>query len=199
MRTIYKQHAQSLFKKNFYKRYIKPTEGISNKAYKDIMKVWKDGGMWVWICSSQTTEKTAKKSFVYGAVFISDIISTAEFKKQYKNRCRKPEFKYSVKGDYQAIIPEHEYARLELVHPLPLHSATREEKDIVQKKTAKAAKAVKAVRATKAANKQRKQCAVSKSADKDKKKCVMEMRINGVWTPFADAEILEHLKQPIFV
>lgn len=198
MRTIYKQHAQALFKKNFYKRYIKPTEGISKKAYKDIMKVWKDGGMWVWICSSQMTEKAAKKSFVYGAVFISDIISTAEFKRQYKNRCRKPEFKYSVKGDWQAIIPEHEYARLKLVHPLPLHSATREEIAIVPKKAAKA------VRATKPAvsvreNKQRKQCAVSKSADKDGKKCVMEMRINGVWTPFPDAEILEHLKCPMFI
>lgn len=191
MRTIYKQHAQALFKKNFYKKHIKPTEGISIIGFNQIKKIWKDGGMWIWICSSQRTE-SAKKSFVYGAIFVTDIIPTKEFKKHYKNQSRKLEFKHSAKCDVQAIIPEHDYARLQLLEPIPLHSSVlMDDKDNDKTDTT-------------ITQTNRRRSIINKNIKKNvknvknQKKRKMEMRVHGIWTPFEGTAIIKQLENATF-
>ena len=109
--------------------YNKLSEGLSQKAYEDIMKVWKDGGIWVWLCSSQSTEKAekgTKYSYVYGAVFISHIISTKQYKKEYRTEILRKPFKISQDFEWQAIIPPHRNARLVLKERKQLHTAKSE-------------------------------------------------------------------------
>lgn len=103
--------------------YKKISEGISEKGYEDIRKIWVEGGIWVWLCSSVSTEKS-KKSYVYGVVFISHIVETNKFKKQYKLRALKPTFRESKNYPWQAIIQNHKYARIQLKKPIQLLPTT---------------------------------------------------------------------------
>ncbi len=127
LRTIYIWHAIAIFTKDRYGDYMKPTEGIAENAYECIKTMCDEfGGIWIWICSSKSTDTADKKknqlSYVFGAVFIIGVLSTQEFNNQYKEKRLKNEYKHSQEFPYQAIIPCHDYARLELKTPIPVHT-----------------------------------------------------------------------------
>ncbi len=126
MRTIYSWFILSLLIPNRRGNYDKLTEGLSQDAYESIMKVWNDGGIWVWLCSSISTEKGRQHSYIYGAVFISHIISTEQYKKKYRVERTRREFKNSEKFEWQAIIPANKYARLILKERIELHKTKSE-------------------------------------------------------------------------
>jgi hypothetical protein len=131
MRTIYIWHALALFTKDNNGNYKKPTEGLSEPAY-NVLKnhVANDGGCWVWICWSKSTDLAPtkkRKSYVIGAVFITRIVATSEFKKNCEPQRHKKEFQHSKDFGYQAIIPMHAYTRYQLPAPLPIHDVVNGE------------------------------------------------------------------------
>jgi hypothetical protein len=126
LRTMYVWHAIALFTKDRYGDYLKPTEGISKNVYLSLKKKCeKNGGCWMWISTSKSTDflnqGKNKKSYVLGAVYVSGVMKTKEYNKQYQKQRLKSEYRHSKKYQYQAIIPSHEYARLELETHLIVH------------------------------------------------------------------------------
>jgi len=125
LRTLYLCHVLPLFTKDRFGNYMKPTEGMSKKTAKKLRKLCrKYGGYWIWICSSKSTDiapKKLQKSYTYGAVFVADVIKTKRFNRKYQKQSLKREYKHSAEYKYQAIIPLHDYARLELVSPIEVH------------------------------------------------------------------------------
>jgi hypothetical protein len=127
LRTIFLWHAIAIFTKDRYGDYMKPTEGVSKNAYKYINDMCEQyGGCWIWICSSKSTDTAEKKddkqSFVFGAVFVIGVLPTKKFNNLYQQKRLKNEYKHSQEFPYQAIIPSHEHARLELKTPIPVHA-----------------------------------------------------------------------------
>jgi hypothetical protein len=123
MRSIYCWFILDLLVPNRRGNYNKLTEGLSQEAYDVIIKNWVDGGMWVWLCSTVKTEK-GPKPCIYGAVFISHIISTQEYKANYPiQRLHKSFYQASEEFPWQAMIPAHKYARLMLKEKIMLHPA----------------------------------------------------------------------------
>lgn len=141
MRTIYIWHALALFTKDRYGDYMKPTEGITEGVYNILKKKCRNReGCWVWICTSKWTdfENTSKnkKSYVLGAVYVTGVMSTKRFNKKYPKQRLKSEYKHSREYDYQAIIPSHEYARLELKTPLVVHNQSRQNRPSLSERRA---------------------------------------------------------------
>jgi hypothetical protein len=127
LRTIYIWHAIALFTKDRYGDFMKPTEGVPENVYNRLKKnCHKYGGCWIWICTSKSTDflhkGKQKVSYVLGAVYVVDVISTQIFNKQYPKQRLKREYKHSIEYDYQAIIPSHDYARIEFPTPLIVHN-----------------------------------------------------------------------------
>lgn len=126
MRTIYIWHALALFARNSYGTYIKPTEGICEQAYKTIKKQLGEGGYWIWIATSKSTDIIReKKSYILGAVWISGIVETERYKKEYNSKRVMEQFGESKDCDYQLVIPMNEYARRELRDPIIMHEYKR--------------------------------------------------------------------------
>lgn len=126
LRTIYLWHTIAIFTKDKTGDYMKPTEGLDKKAAKAIRSVCrKNGGCWIWFCSSKSTdiEKGKKqRSYCFGAAFVRNVITTKKFNQIYQKQRLKAEYKHSSEYKYQAIIPSNEYARLELRKPVEVHS-----------------------------------------------------------------------------
>ena len=56
MRTIYMWHALALFTED-KRGYMKPTEGMTRSIYSRCKKkIEREGGMWMWICNSKSTD-----------------------------------------------------------------------------------------------------------------------------------------------
>ena len=126
MRTIYIWHALALFARNSYGTYIKPTEGISVQAYRTIKKRLGEGGYWIWICTTKETDIIReKKSYILGAVWISEILETRRYKRDYNSRRVMEQFSESKDFEYQLVIPMNEYARRELREPIIMHEYKR--------------------------------------------------------------------------
>lgn len=130
LRTIYLCHALALFTQNSKGTYIKPTESLSETAYNIIKKYYKNNkGFWIWICWSKDTDtapKVQQKSYIIGAVYISAIIPTKEFRKNYKKQRAMAQYTHSKNDAYQAIIPMHSCARLELKNYIEVHEYTHD-------------------------------------------------------------------------
>ena len=58
---------------------------------------------------------------IYGAVYVTGIMGTREYKRQYNKKRVMEYFKESGEGEYQIIIPMREDARRELREPLEVH------------------------------------------------------------------------------
>lgn len=137
LRTIYIWNALALFARNTYGTYIKPTEGISEHAWRSIRRLLYEyeegkeeyeGGFWIWICSSKETDiETEKKSYIFGAVYVTGIMLTSLYKKRYNSNRVMDQFSNSSKCKYQLIIPMHEYARVELLEPIVVHDVEKGE------------------------------------------------------------------------
>ena len=97
--------------------YIKPTEGILKQAYNTIELPLRGGGFWMWVCNLIRTSKT-KTSYIYGAVFVAEIMDTAVFKQRYPAQRRMKEFQHSKRCPYQMIILMHASTRLQLMQPI---------------------------------------------------------------------------------
>jgi hypothetical protein len=129
MRSIFSWFILDLLVPNKRGTYKKLTEGLSQEAYDVIKEYWVDGGIWVWLCSTIKTEKS-KKAYVYGAVFILDIIPTEQYKKEYPiEKLHKSFYKESEPFPWQAIIPAHRSARLMLQEKIMLHKAKSDMKN----------------------------------------------------------------------
>ena len=118
IRTIYLWHALALFTMDKV-GYMKPTEGMSKNGYKRCKKVIEQrGGIWIWISSSAATDMDHKGkdkvSYIWGAVYVTEIIETEIFKKGYKRERLKGEYGHSKGYVYQCIIPDNRYCRREL-------------------------------------------------------------------------------------
>lgn len=117
MRTIYMWHALALFTED-KTGYMKPTEGVTRTIYSRCKKkIEKYGGMWIWICNSKSTDierGKEKRSYIWGAVYVTGIIETKIFKKRYQRERLKVEYVHSKGYEYQCIIPENRYCRKEL-------------------------------------------------------------------------------------
>lgn len=120
----------ALFTQNSRGTYIKPTESLSELAYNIIKKYYKNNqGFWIWICSTKDTDlapKKEQKSYIIGAVYISAIISTSDFRKKYKKKRAMAQFTHSKDDEYQAIIPMCSSARLELKEYIEIHEYKRD-------------------------------------------------------------------------
>jgi len=104
---------------------MKPTESISEAAYRIIKKYIQPGGFWVWICSSKDTDikipGVEKKSYIIGAIYITAIIPTEQFRKEYPKQRAMEQYTHSKNDGYQAIIPMDSRARLELKEYIEVH------------------------------------------------------------------------------
>lgn len=131
LRTIYLWHTLALFTKNNRGKFMKPSEGISKNTAKRLKKLCRrNGGCWIWICSSKSTDiapEKEKKSYVYGVVFVADVIKTKKYNKLYLKQRFMNEYKHSSVFRYQAIVLSHDYARLELNTPIEVHSPKKGE------------------------------------------------------------------------
>lgn len=112
---------------------MKPTEGVCEstaKIIKNLCDLY--GGCWIWICSSKSTDIGVKvkdkKSYIFGAVYVVDVVKTKDFNKIYQKQRLKSQYQFSKDYDYQCIIPSHEHARYELKNPVEVHDAIFEEK-----------------------------------------------------------------------
>ena len=113
MRTIYMWHALALFTEDKI-GYMKPTEGMSENGYRRCKGVIeREGGIWLWICSSASTD-IEKKSYVWGAVYVTEIMETIIFKRRYQRERLKREWEHSRGYRYQCIIPMNRNCRREL-------------------------------------------------------------------------------------
>lgn len=138
-RTIYVWNVLAIFATNSYGSYLKPTEGISKEAYSTIKKCLSDGGsggIWVWLCTSKTTDVFAEhrkdqKSYVYGAVFVAGVLDTRSFVRRYKCATKNDQFRNSKPFDYQMVIPMQPYARLELEEPIEMHGPMKGEQRVL--------------------------------------------------------------------
>ena len=127
VRTIYIWNALALFMRNSKGTYIKPTEGISDHAWDSISKMPAEGGYWIWIASSKVTDVDSEKnSYIFGAVYVTGVMTTKEYKRGYKSKVAMDQFKNSCGCEYQLIIAMHSYARLELAEPIIVHKVKGE-------------------------------------------------------------------------
>lgn len=62
-----------------------------------------------------------------GAVYVSGVMVKKEFNALYPKQRLKSEYSHSKEYDYQAIIPMHNYARLELKTYIPVHEPAPKE------------------------------------------------------------------------
>jgi hypothetical protein len=124
VRTIYVWNALALFTRDGNGRCIKPTEGISEQAYRSLRYLVNGVGgcgFWMWIASSKSTDlEKPKKSRLYGAVFVTDVISTKECMchNVYREFQGMEQFQISSVFDYQLIISDEERGRRELLVPV---------------------------------------------------------------------------------
>lgn len=120
VRSIYLTHLLAMFTRNSCGTYIKPSEGISAQAHGIIKKNLGRGGFWLWLCNTIPTDRALsnKKSYVYGAVFVSQMLDSATFKKRYPSRRAMAEFRYSKDCKFQMIIPMNPRCRLMLRKPV---------------------------------------------------------------------------------
>jgi hypothetical protein len=124
VRSIYIWNAIAIFCRNRRGTYIKPTEGISKTAYNNIKKILEkhSEGFWLWMASTKDSDiEIEKRSRIYGAVYVTGIMGTREYKRQYNKKRVMEYFKESGEGAYQLIIPMREDARIELKEPLEVH------------------------------------------------------------------------------
>lgn len=78
--------------------------------------------MWIWICTSKDTDiEREKRSYIIGAVYVSGIVKTKEYRKKYKKERAKGEYTHSKEDAYQCIIPMCVECRRELKHYIGLH------------------------------------------------------------------------------
>jgi len=121
LRTIYMCHALALFITNSNGTYIKPTESLSENAYNIIKKHFDvvKCGFWIWICSTKDSDINLvpikqRKSYIIGAIYVSGIVETNEFRKKYRKERAMREFIHSKGDEYQMIVPMRKECRIEL-------------------------------------------------------------------------------------
>jgi len=92
------------------------------------MKRLGEGGYWIWIATSKSTDIIKeKKSYIIGAVWISGIVETERYKKEYNHKRVMDHFVESKDCKYQMVIPMNENARRELKEPIRMHEYERGE------------------------------------------------------------------------
>jgi hypothetical protein len=92
--------------------------------------IQKNGGYWIWISWSKSTDiapTSSRRSFLYGAVYITNIIPTNIYNKKCHKQRLLSQYQHSNHFPYQAIVPCHEYARFELPQPIPVHDVKKGE------------------------------------------------------------------------
>jgi hypothetical protein len=116
MRTIYLWHVLALFTED-KTGFMKPTEGMSdNRIEKEIKK---EGGMWMWMCNSKSTDiEREKRSYIWGAIYVTGIVENNEFKRRYQRARLKGAYEHSKGYEYQGIIPMNRYYRRQLKEPI---------------------------------------------------------------------------------
>ena len=124
IRSIYIWNALGLFYRNRRGGYEKPTEGISVTTYNNMKGIMRRNpkGFWLWIGNTKDTDiERPRGTRIYGAVYVSGIMKTEEYKRRYDRKRLYEMFKESREGEYQLIIPMREEARRELLEPLEIH------------------------------------------------------------------------------
>lgn len=119
------RNGKALFKRNSVGTYVKPTEGISEVAYRSIRRMIEVGDRWVWISTSKSTDESAKgvdrRSYILGAVYVTGVMESVKYKRRYKSKRAMSEFRNSKDCDYQMIIPTNRYARVALKEAIEMH------------------------------------------------------------------------------
>jgi hypothetical protein len=120
MRTIYLWHVLALFTED-KRGFMKLTEGMADNRIEEIIK--EEGGIWIWMCNSKSTDIEKgknKRSYIWGAVYVTGILENKEFKKKYQRGRLKGEYEHSKGYKYQGIIPDNRYYRRELKEPIEI-------------------------------------------------------------------------------
>lgn len=107
------------------------TEGISKEAYRSIRRMMEEGDRWVWISTSKSTDERGKgvnrRSYILGAVYVTGVMESKEYKRRYKSKRAMSEFRKSKDCDYQMIIPANKYARVALKNAIEMHKYDKSE------------------------------------------------------------------------